>query len=1109
MRTRQLRSIILAVLSLAVVGALFTIYQFTQTQTTPFDGDLPTAQATPTPPPVTMSSTGENTMQVGDENVAVSGGGGVRYKIYDDDGSVRGEITMASWKPLGERGTQAEVVAPNIRMHTPGGQIIAVTSQRGVIERKSSDLSRMDMRSAKLAGNVKIKVDRLSDAQREAVTADPTLVNEADRYIHLTLDDIFFDLEFARIETEGSFHVIAAEAEIAGEGLSLRYNELESRVEELTIRQGRRIVVKNLSERFKLRGLGATDGQTPDQPAPSPTPQPSPTPESDVLAKSSDGADTDDVPPLLAEDEPRRPRKRPTDVYTAIFEGDIDVSEFEDDAVSGKLLADRLHILFDFSQQERELARQAPGATRSGAAGASSNGVRPATVPPAGAEDRIELTWTGPLHITSQRLAEAPTEGDQPQRVHLTATGQHVMVKDALRQVDCRKLVFRNEEEAVELSGTAERPAHVLLADGGELFGREIVLERKAGRAHARGPQGRLVAAIENSGGMITGMSAGSSAARGAPLEVRFDREVIALFGVAPIERFDPRTGESVTVQREMLESAVFSGEVRMIRGNDRFAGERIELDFGLDPNGKQHPVAVRAYENVVAAQGGRYIQARDRLLVDFELISKRANTQPFNLAVARQMARDRGEDPATINWTAVEQHYNRQRDYQSGLRILRAFGEAEVRDPMQKLEIDCDVLECRFRHGREITSGLVTPRGGGTAYIALGSFSISASTPIPFDALAQTARVDGPGRMTFPSEQDIDGRALDEPMIVGVKWQERMSFDGKKNEAMFRGGVTAETERSDFRCANLRIDFEDRATIEPPPIAANTNTPEKWWVLQPLIEKATGDSDGNGLNISGPAIEKEPIYLYATQDVVAQTTNHDERSGKLRSRVRFAGPVLAIDLKQRHLLMDGAGTLLIEDYRKAFAQRTNGAPAARETSPFGRAFSDDASQTFIAWQESMSYHDTSSAAQFRKNVTLVHSTGAKMKRAAEIIGPAAAASGRGRESKLNCQELVVSFIRESDRRGRNSGTGQMSGTEVDAFTASERVYFVDSGISAIANQITYSRADGALQILGTRDAPAELFDQRNRFNSLKGPKFIWNRQTNQILAPNARGRMN
>ena len=191
MRTRQLRSWILGVLSLALAATLFLIYQYSETKTAPILLSGPKATPTPTPAPVTMLPKQEGKLSIGSEDVSIVGGGEMRCEIYDDEGRSRGRLVAAEWRPLGARGLMIEVVSPRIRVHTPSGAIIDLQAGRGVIERKSTDITRFEMRSAKLEGDVRIAVDRLSDAQRDALArGDTDPPSDEDRYIRLAMDDL-------------------------------------------------------------------------------------------------------------------------------------------------------------------------------------------------------------------------------------------------------------------------------------------------------------------------------------------------------------------------------------------------------------------------------------------------------------------------------------------------------------------------------------------------------------------------------------------------------------------------------------------------------------------------------------------------------------------------------------------------------------------------------------------------------------------------------------------------------------------------------------------------------------------------------------------------------
>jgi hypothetical protein len=247
---------------------------------------------------------------------------------------------------------------------------------------------------------------------------------------------------------------------------------------------------------------------------------------------------------------------------------------------------------------------------------------------------------------------------------------------------------------------------------------------------------------------------------------------------------------------------------------------------------------------------------------------------------------------------------------------------------------------------------------------------------------------------------------------------------------------------------------------------------------------------------------------MLAIGDAVARAQRHDEGSGALRSRIRMAGPTMALNLRENRLAIEGEGTLLIEDYRlpKSAASAEN-ADATRN--PFGRRIGGEPSQTFIAWRDGMTYRYEKQEADFSREVRLVHRTGTKMKAAERLLGKDAVAAfdGKGREAQLSCDDMSVQFLREKQKTVRR-GTRQMSGLNVESFDARGSVHFSDGPVSAIARQIQFAREDNTLRILGSDQVPAELYIERGGTRTIRGPRFEWNRTTNRVLAPRSRGSM-
>jgi hypothetical protein len=392
-----------------------------------------------------------------------------------------------------------------------------------------------------------------------------------------------------------------------------------------------------------------------------------------------------------------------------------------------------------------------------------------------------------------------------------------------------------------------------------------------------------------------------------------------------------------------------------------------------------------------------------------------------------------------------------------------------------------------------------------------MGDFSIAAPVPIPFASGTQALRVSGPGRMTFPSSQDFDGRELDRPVLVTVRWSERMDFAGKDNRADFLGAVHVETPDSTYDCSALRVDFRDAVRKPAQPTAMERID---WWLFEPLVDRWQRPDERRWRAGGDDAFDKEPIRFFALGGVKAINRNVDPRDRKLRSRVLITGPQMSVDLEQHVVQVDGSGSLLIEDYRPAtrkIPSQVTTAPAGEEgvISPLGRWSTSGSSQTYVAWEGLMNYRYRDNVARFERDVTLVHSKGAKMK-----LAPTQGASeaGAGQESHLNCAKLTVEFEQRdaSAPSGRRAGTSRLSGNEVRNFTAEGKVYVHDSGVTAIARTITYSRADNLLQILGTETDPAQIYDEREgRPGTITGSRIVWDMATNKIWVPQSRARMN
>jgi hypothetical protein len=82
----------------------------------------------------------------------------------------------------------------------------------------------------------------------------------------------------------------------------------------------------------------------------------------------------------------------------------------------------------------------------------------------------------------------------------------------------------------------------------------------------------------------------------------------------------------------------------------------------------------------------------------------------------------------------------------------------------------------------------------------------------IHFDRGRNQARVDGPGVLSLPVKNGLDGKTLEKPQLLDVFWQERMLFDGEV--ATFLRKVRTQLNGSEVRCEEMHVTLDQRVSF-------------------------------------------------------------------------------------------------------------------------------------------------------------------------------------------------------------------------------------------------------------------------------------------------------
>ena len=331
------------------------------------------------------------------------------------------------------------------------------------------------------------------------------------------------------------------------------------------------------------------------------------------------------------------------------------------------------------------------------------------------------------------------------------------------------------------------------------------------------------------------------------------------------------------------------------------------------------------------------------------------------------------------------------------------------------------------------------------------------------------------------------------------------MEMRGEINRLHFAGQVqTVSTEgpreHHSMACDALTVTFVDLPepqTIQPEAMRERGT----YWVYTPLVRLLAGRDESRRTSVQ---FNKRPVLVLADGSTVAVSSTHHPESRVLLSRMRINGPRVAIDLRRQTTNVEGAGNLLIEDYRLRTRDRS---PRQGDSDALlGDLGGGGPSQTLFTWGNSMSYLQDRNIAIFDKDVHMVHRAGSKM-----VLGTQVAAARSldvqqlrrlsGRSSTLDCRNLLVEFARRSSER--KDGDSPYGAAELRQLDATGEVQLKDSNKSLVGDRLTYFSGSGMITIRAARGREAHIYDENAR-SDWRGPVLRWNRKTDRVEAADA-----
>lgn len=548
--------------------------------------------------------------------------------------------------------------------------------------------------------------------------------------------------------------------------------------------------------------------------------------------------------------------------------------------------------------------------------------------------------------------------------------------------------------------------------------------------------------------------------------------------GLARLMVREPADQDMVVSDR--LERMTARGGVRFCNRDDVVTADELLVMMTVDDNGRSVPATAEARGNVTARQRDRRITARDRLWV--QLASVPAPGDPIDRPFMAARARAKGIDPATIDWEALETRRRNRRTV--AVVRMHAFGDVRAVDPAEKLNLSADELRCHMPDGRQIEEASVVGAAGGQAEVELNDRYVRAPL-VRINAKRQNAEVPSAGLLRFRSYEDLNGERLDQPVPVTISWSKSMTINGEENAGLFSGDVHAVSRDTVVDCRELHVAFAD--VREAPATAPATAPTDRYWILEPLVRRWNARADRNRSSRSLATGErKRAMRLVAVGDARALSTTTDPKDrARILSRMQIDGPQLVLDLQSDQLNVNGAGHLLIEDYRPPQTRPRAAAAVTRGVrDPFGSNLdAQRPNQTLFTWQNAMSFFARRELAVFDGDVTMTHLSGSAIKLAGNLaqamkIDVASLQTMKGRRAGLRCENLIVEFYRDRARKRPDDVTPLAGATELRQFRATGRARLEEGTRSVEGDLVTFNRATGIIRVFGSPDAPAQMLDQ-------------------------------
>lgn len=184
--------------------------------------------------------------------------------IYDKiTGDPKYRFRSERWEPITDN--EFHLTRPDVRIHMPDGQTTYIRAAEGQVVLNQTGRNSIEPKRGWLKGDVRVTIDRTTKKWRAEHPDEAELEQHPDQTINIFLGDVTFDLDRARLETNGQIRVQSVESDIDGKGLVLAWNQPDNRIEYLTIREGKKMELRKGGSMVDFAMPGTTRNARPSR----------------------------------------------------------------------------------------------------------------------------------------------------------------------------------------------------------------------------------------------------------------------------------------------------------------------------------------------------------------------------------------------------------------------------------------------------------------------------------------------------------------------------------------------------------------------------------------------------------------------------------------------------------------------------------------------------------------------------------------------------------------------------------------------------------------------------------------------------------------------------